>query len=216
MRTRTIVVAGTGAAAVAYLFDPRRGGARRERVRTTIRTITGLQGIETATALPRNLAPARSLPIGQPQNLERLPEPAREPSLDEPMSATTPEASRDEPTSVGTTQPSRDMPTSPTRLQPPRDPLRSPSAAAGDAEIVHSVRTALEERRDLGTDDLSVDVVNGVVYLSGALHDRQTFGEVVDLTGQVPGVRRVQSLLHLPDSETISRTITGRGAGADR
>jgi hypothetical protein len=212
MRTRTIVVAGTGAAAVAYLFDPRRGGARRERVRNTIRTITGLQGIEGATALPQNLAPARSLPIGQPQNLGRLPEP----SLDEPMSATTTEASRDEPMSVRTPQPSRDMPTSPTRLQPPRDPVGSPSAAAGDAGIVHSVRTALEERRDLGTDDLLVDVVNGVVYLSGALHDRQTFGEVVDLTGQVPGVRRVQSLLHLPDSETISRAITGRGAGADR
>ena len=60
-----------------------------------------------------------------------------------------------------------------------------------------------QRRPDLGADDLVIDVVNGVAYLSGDLHDRHTFGEVVDLTRDVPGVRRVQSLLHLPPSETI-------------
>ena len=52
-------------------------------------------------------------------------------------------------------------------------------------------------------------MVNGVAYLAGGLHDRQTFGEVVDLTSEVPGIRRVQSLLHLPDSETIVRRLSG-------
>jgi osmotically-inducible protein OsmY len=79
-----------------------------------------------------------------------------------------------------------------------------------DAAIARAVRSRLGERRDLRTQDLVVDVVNGVAYLSGDLHDRQTFGEVVDLTSEVPGIRRVQSLLHLPESETIVRTLTGR------
>jgi hypothetical protein len=84
-----------------------------------------------------------------------------------------------------------------------------PIAGPNDEAIVRDVRTRLGERHDLRTDDLVVDVVNGVAYLSGDLQDRQTFGEVVDLTREVPGVRRVQSLLHLPDSETIVRTIAG-------
>ena len=67
----------------------------------------------------------------------------------------------------------------------------------------------LQERRDLGAEDLVVDVVNGVVYLAGGLRDPQTFGEVVDVTSRIPGVRRVQSLLHIPDSETIVRSIAG-------
>ena len=32
-----------------------------------------------------------------------------------------------------------------------------------------------------------------------------TDGVLVDLTGSVPGIRRVQSLLHLPESERVSR-----------
>ena len=90
--------------------------------------------------------------------------------------------------------------------------MASPSGADDDGQIVRTVRTTLEERRDLRTDDLVVDVVNGVAYLTGSLHDPHTFGEVVDLTGEVPGVRRVQSLLHLPHSETIVKTSEGRTA----
>jgi hypothetical protein len=48
--------------------------------------------------------------------------------------------------------------------------------------------------------------VRGVAYLRGEFHDRQKFDAVVDLTGSVPGIRRVQSLLHLPESETVSRS----------
>ena len=85
-----------------------------------------------------------------------------------------------------------------------------------DARTVERVKTRLRSRPDLGTEDLVVDVVNGVAYLSGDLRDRHTFGEIVDLTREVPGVRRVQSLFHLPDSETIARTITSRRVGEDR
>ena len=160
MRTRTVVLAGTGAAAAVYLFDPRGGKARRERLRASVRPLTR----------------RRPLPI-------------------EPSFASTPERSTAVDISAPPPVPFRDEPM----------PVASPSGASDDAAIIRNVRTKLQERRDLRTDDLVVDVVNGVAYLSGDLHDRQTFGEVVDLTGEVPGVRRVQSLLHLPHSETIQR-----------
>ena len=43
---------------------------------------------------------------------------------------------------------------------------------------------------DLETGGLVIDVVRGVAYLRGELHDREKFNEVVDLTGSVPGIRR--------------------------
>lgn len=172
MRTRTVVIAGTGAAAVVYLFDPHGGRARRERIRTSMRPLTR-----------RRIDPVE--PTSAPTAEQSLEEKIAPPSAPVPF--------RDEPMFV-----------------------TSPSASVDDATIVRDVRTKLEERRDLRTDDLVVDVVNGVAYLSGDLHDRQTFGEVVDLTAVVPGVRRVQSLLHLPPSPTISRTISRRRADEDR
>jgi hypothetical protein len=80
----------------------------------------------------------------------------------------------------------------------------------GDAAIARTIRARLEERSDLGTGGLVIDVVRGVAYLRGELHDRQQFDEVVDLTGSVPGIRRVQSLLHLPESEKVSRRPQSR------
>jgi hypothetical protein len=171
MRTRTVVIAGTGAAAIVYLFDPHRGRARRERILASMRPPTRgrIDPVEPVTA-----------PIPEPSREETISPPAPAPVREEPISVT------------------------------------SPSASVDDATIVRTVRTKLQERHDLRTDDLVVDVVNGVAYLSGDLHDRQTFGEVVDLTSEIPGVRRVQSLLHLPHSETISRILAGRRADEDR
>lgn len=109
------------------------------------------------------------------------------------------------------------------RVPVPQAPVPSEGAApvsepiTDDADddplIVRRVKTKLEERRDLRTDDLVVDVIDGVAYLSGDLPDRHMFGEIVDVTREVSGVRGVQSLLHLPDSETVTRTIAARRAG---
>lgn len=171
MRIRTLIIAGTGAAAAVYLFEPHGGRARRERMRTLMR--------------PHIRRPT--------DPVEPISAPILEPPREETTSPSVPATFREEPKSV-----------------------TSSSTSVDDAAIVRTVRTKLQERHDLGTDDLVVDVVNGVVYLSGDLHDRQTFGEVVDLTADVPGVRRVQSLLHLPHSETISRIFSGRPADEDR
>jgi hypothetical protein len=202
MRTRTLVVAGTGAAAAAFLFDPRRGRERRDRIRTTIRTIAGGRGLEPTTPMPENLVPGRSVPPAPGPDVRVVTPP---PSLVVPTSFASPPPPHHEPRLVAPTQPIRNEST----------PAPS-NRAADDTEIVREVRTKLNDRRDLGTDELMVDVVNGVAYLSGSLHDQQTFGEVVDLTGQVPGVRRVQSLLHLPDSESITRVLSGRRPDRER
>jgi hypothetical protein len=171
MRIRTLVIAGTGAAAAVYLFEPHGGRARRERIRTSMRPHTR-----------RRIDPVESI------------------------SAPTLEAPREATISPSAPAPSREEP----------KPVTSSSTSVDDATIVRTVRTKLKDRHDLGTDDLLIDAVNGVVYLSGDLHDRQTFGEVVDLTAEVPGVHRVQSLLHLSHSETISRIFSGRPADEDR
>jgi BON domain-containing protein len=124
-----------------------------------------------------------------------------------------------EPTSAPAVEPSLEETITPSPPAPSREeakPVTSSSTSVDDAAIVRTVRTKLQERHDLGTEDLVVDVVNGVVYLSGDLHDRHTFGEVVDLTAEVPGVRRVQSLLHLPNSETIARIFSGRRGDEER
>jgi hypothetical protein len=103
--------------------------------------------------------------------------------------------------------------TTPIPMAASPQPERPGAAVAGDAELVRRVRGTLRARHDLRADDLVIDVVNGVAYLSGDLHDGHTFGEIVDLTRDVPGVRRVQSLLHLPDSETVSRAISSGRVG---
>jgi hypothetical protein len=148
--------------------------------------------LTTTQGLTRGRTAGVERPAPLPRNL--APNPSTEPA---------PPSAPREPIANTTLEPSRAQAVS----------AESPSADVDDAAIVRNVRTRLQERRDLGADDLVVDVVNGVAYLSGDLHDRQTFGEVVDLTRDVPGVRRVQSLLHLPDSETFTRTIAGRRAG---
>jgi BON domain len=225
MRVRTMVLAGMGVAAIAHMLDPR-GRERRNRLLTTTQGLTRgrTAGVERPAPLPRNLAPNPST------------EPAPPSAPREPIANTTLEPSRAQAVSAEGVERPAPLPqnvapspsTEPAPPSAPREPIanttlepsraqavsaESPSADVDDAAIVRNVRTRLQERRDLGADDLVVDVVNGVAYLSGDLHDRQTFGEVVDLTRDVPGVRRVQSLLHLPDSETFTRTIAGRRAG---
>ena len=197
MRIRTLALAGAAIAAVAYLFDPVRGRDRRQRLEHTARSLMGRRTprTEPTALLPENLAPRP--PADAPRQAERT----------EHAGGTVP-TTRTGPTERPQPQPIRE-PIPMSAGSPPERPGRSPE----DAEVVHRVQESLHARHDLRADDLVIDVVNGVAYLSGELHDSHTFGEIVDLTGRVPGVRRVQSLLHLPDSETLSRDISSRRVG---
>ena len=174
MRTRTAILAGLAGAAAVYLFDPVNGGSRREHLRSMLTRVTRRPSFHRED---------EGSPL--PENLAPTPK--------APNSTAVPRTPIPEP--IVAPRPGR-----------PTEDVEAGSLGAGegkDARIAGQVRARLERRPDLSADDLVIDVVNGVAYLSGDLHDRHTFGEVVDLTREVPGVRRVQSLLHLPPSETI-------------
>jgi hypothetical protein len=239
MRFRTVVLAGTAGAAVTYLFDPRKGSARRSRLRSSVASLAHLGPERPIEPLPPNLAPMRGEPIR-----DDVPEPG--PAATEDV-GTEPSASG---VDVPTTRTSADSPTvetpaadaptieMPAAAAPTDEPAIMPmereevvdlvsierngiegrngidGRSDDDGTIVQRVRSRLDERRDLRTDDLTVDVVNGVAYLCGELHDPHTFGEVVEVTRATPGVRRVQSLLHLPESEVLAR-IAGRSSADD-
>ncbi len=188
MRIRNLALTGLAAAAVAYYFDPVKGSARRSRLRGQIQTLTGrAMRRHDPAPLPENVAPV-SMPDSP--TIEKAPEarPA------ESVAA----ASVPEPPIVEKAPEAR-----------PVEAVALPEDES-DAAIAQTIRARLEERSDLGTGGLVIDVVRGVAYLRGELHDREKFDEVVDLTGSVPGIRRVQSLLHLPESERVSRRPQSR------
>ena len=183
MRIRNLALTGLAAAAVAYYFDPVKGSARRSRLRGQIQTLTGRAMRRRDLApLPENVAPV-SMP--ESPTVEKAPQ-AR--PVENVASASVPE-----PPIVEKAPEAR--PVEAVALPEDED----------DAAIAQTIRKRLEERSDLETGGLVIDVVRGVAYLRGELHDREKFNEVVDLTGSVPGIRRVQSLLHLPESERVGR-----------
>ena len=188
MRIRTAILAAAAGAAVAYLSDPISGASRRQRLRSRI----------TAPIPGRSSPPDEALPL--PENLA-------------PTAPSSPDVIVS-PASAGQTTPALrpDRPPSEVRVPSVEDveaKVAPSPARREDTSIAGDVRAKLQRRPDLGADELVIDVVNGVAYLSGDLRDQHTFGEVVDLTREVPGVRRVQSLLHLPPSETIPGTTVG-------
>ena len=245
MRFRTVVLAGTAGAAVTYLFDPRKGSARRSRLRSSVASLAHLGTERPIEPLPPNLAPMRGEPIRddvavpeatEDVGTERTGSDVDAPTVETPaVDAETPAV---EATTIETT--AADAPTieMPGTAAPTDAPAITPvemeeqvvdlvsierngiersgieRRSDDDGTIVQRVRSRLDARRDLRTDDLTVDVVNGVAYLCGELHDPHTFGEVVEVTRATPGVRRVQSLLHLPESEVLAR-IAGRSSAGD-
>jgi BON domain len=200
MRIRTLMLAGAAAAALVYLFEPSGGRARRERIRASLGSFSRrrTRGVDRSSPLPENVAPRLA---------GREPPPPTRSGPERSPVATTP------PTTTGSSTEAPTVPLAERSMEGPRPQARGD---ATDADLVTRVTTTLRERRDLHAEDLVIDVVNGIAYLSGDLHDPHTFGEIVDVTGNVPGVRRVQSLLHLPDSERVSRTISAHRVGGDR
>jgi osmotically-inducible protein OsmY len=183
MRIRNLALTGLAAAAVAYYFDPVKGSARRSRLRGQIQTLTGrAMRRHDLAPLPENVAPVS---VPDSPTIEKAPEARPAESV---AAASVPEAPIVE-------------------KAPEARPVEAVALPEdeSDAAIAQTIRARLEERSDLGTGGLVIDVVRGVAYLRGELHDREKFNEVVDLTGSVPGIRRVQSLLHLPESERVSR-----------
>ncbi len=145
MRVRSFVIAGLAGAAVAYLFDPASGGARRARLRDRTAAIARRMRIR-ADKLSRH---AGNVLEGKMHDIA----------------------------GVGGSERSMD-----------------------DATVADRVRSEVLGRRDLDAGSLIVNVEEGVAYLRGQLNEPGRIERVVDLTGAVPGVRRVENLIHLPDS----------------
>lgn len=68
---------------------------------------------------------------------------------------------------------------------------------ADDIDVVHAIRQQFA-RLDFPTTDVKVDVVDGTAALRGQVADEQQMREVQDVAIKVPGVRAVESYLHLP------------------
>jgi len=218
MRIRTIAMAGLAAAAVAYLFDPTAGGARRSRIRERVIAFTRRRTIpEPMPPLPANVvsAPTDEAVAGihdEPTKDEvaDTPEPTREVVADAPEKPTKDEVAGipDEPTQEVVA----DAPERPRDIADmPRERMRGYLAdiredrPMDDAAIASLVRTKVLGRPGLDTGRLVVDVVQGVAFLRGDLKDPRQVDEVVDLTSAVPGVLDVKNLIHLPESPTESR-----------
>jgi BON domain len=186
LRSRRLALVAAATAAATYLFDRRAGSARRRRLRASIERVLprGVGTSAPAAPLPPNFVPtpseqARAESVRLEEKTEEVATALADLGIDPSIAETASDPLADEP-----------------------GPVELPSTSLDDATVVQRLRSTLTQRRDLRTDELVVDVVNGVVYLSGELRDPQTFGEIVDLTRETPGVRRVQSLLHLPGDET--------------
>jgi hypothetical protein len=196
MRIRNLALAGLAGAAVAYYFHPIEGVARRRRLRGQIERLMSSRGVlrTDSRPMPENVAPTAGASVSEPSA----------------PAASVPEAS-----APASSTPAASAPASPAPAAPaPAAPVVRPTEAdtlpedQPDAIIAQRVRQRLKERPDLETSNLMIDVVRGVAYLRGDLRDRGRFDDILDVTGSVPGVRRVQSLLHLPESETINRPAT--------
>ena len=71
-------------------------------------------------------------------------------------------------------------------------------ATSGDEKLAAAVRRALAEQPGLLPGTVDIEVQRGVVHLSGQVERGEAITELERRSGEVPGVRSVSSLLHLP------------------
>lgn len=67
-----------------------------------------------------------------------------------------------------------------------------------DRTLVDRVRSEVLGHRRFGRLSINVDAVDGVVTLRGQLDDQDTIRNLEAAVGKVPGVCRVENLLHVP------------------
>ena len=72
---------------------------------------------------------------------------------------------------------------------------------ADDAKISDEVRTLLAQSPAFGANQISVQTVNGVVYLRGLVSTPYLIGEAQSIAEQAPGVTDVRNLLYIDNSK---------------
>jgi osmotically-inducible protein OsmY len=78
--------------------------------------------------------------------------------------------------------------------------LTLPHPVPDDRTLADKVRSEVLGDRRFGRHGLNVDAVDGVVTLRGQLEDSDTIRDLVAAVAKVHGVRRVENLLHTPDT----------------
>ena len=79
-------------------------------------------------------------------------------------------------------------------------PLKSVQSP-NDETIAERVRSEIFRPGDAPKGSVNVNVEQGVVYLRGEVADRESIQQLVGVAGSIPGVKRVESLLHGPGEE---------------
>ena len=77
--------------------------------------------------------------------------------------------------------------------------------AMDDATVADRVRSQVLGRQDVHATEVLVNVADGIVSLRGELDDPERVDRLIDLTGEVAGVRGVENLIHLPDTPASNR-----------
>jgi len=73
---------------------------------------------------------------------------------------------------------------------------KPPTAPADDVELAQRVRSEVLGRREFRDLPITVDAAGGVVHLRGMVDDRERASEAIGLIREIPGVARVDNLLH--------------------
>lgn len=91
----------------------------------------------------------------------------------------------------------RPAPTPPQRSQRPKE--------LDDVTIARKVESILFRAEDRPKQDVDVNVVDGVVYLRGEVKTPQLINELEAEAKQIPEVKGVENLLHLPKTPSPTR-----------
>jgi hypothetical protein len=82
----------------------------------------------------------------------------------------------------------------------------TPKPAPDDATLAHKVETIIFRDADVPKGQISVNAEDGVVWLRGEVPDQTMLDTLVARTREIVGVRRVESLLHLPGQQAPMRS----------
>jgi hypothetical protein len=91
------------------------------------------------------------------------------------------------------------------KAQPKRAPRRKP---LDDVTIERKVESTIFRGAEVDKGDVDVNVADGVVWLRGEVQTRDLINELTARAARVTEVRRVESLLHLPETPAPTRTET--------
>ena len=88
---------------------------------------------------------------------------------------------------------------------PQHDPMPKP---LDDVAVARKVETVIFRREGVEKGKIDVNAVEGVVWLRGEARTPELINELERSAQEVPEVKRVENLLHLPETPAPTRTET--------